>query len=166
MHVHPNPDSYLKTYFCPFYYKIPSNSFQWGADTVFRALACCDLPLPGKAIKVFFFSFPQNSVSAFQFDTSRQRLNFSNKHSKWCDRVSKTAFVWRRVCALHTNYNSIMPLTCSSTAVSCSWKQTTKLRSLPHKPACLEHSFMRGEKIFQLRILCTQNIKLISLEYM
>ena len=37
--------------------------------TVFEALACCDPPLPGKAIKLFFFSFAQNSVSAFLFGT-------------------------------------------------------------------------------------------------
>ena len=33
---------------------------EWG--TVFRALACCDPPLPGKAIKLFFF-FPYSKPS-------------------------------------------------------------------------------------------------------
>ena len=30
MHVYPNPDSYLKTCFSPFYYKTPHSSFQGG----------------------------------------------------------------------------------------------------------------------------------------
>lgn len=47
-----------------------------GEGTVFKALTCCDPPLPGKAIKLFFFpSFTPNSVSAFQFGTGRQRRN-------------------------------------------------------------------------------------------
>ena len=57
MHACPNPDSYLQTCFSPFYYKIPRNSFGGGA--VFKALACCDPPLLGKAIKLFFSPLPQ-----------------------------------------------------------------------------------------------------------
>ena len=40
--------------------------------TAIKALACCGPHLPGKAIKVIFFSFTQNSVSVFQFSISRQ----------------------------------------------------------------------------------------------
>ena len=35
-------------------------------------------PLPGKAIKLFLFSFTQNSVSAFLFGTGAQRPSFSS----------------------------------------------------------------------------------------
>ena len=44
---------------------------------IFRTLACCDHPLPGKAIKVF--SSPL--VSAFLFSTGGQRLSFG--HTCW-----------------------------------------------------------------------------------
>ena len=52
--------------------------------TLFRALAYCDPPLPGKAIKLFF-SFTQNSVSTFLFGTSRQRPSCGNitKNQLW-----------------------------------------------------------------------------------
>jgi len=65
MHVCPNPESYLKICFSPFYYQIPFNSFQDGGRgtyTVFRALARCDAALPGKAIKLFFSPLP-NTLS-------------------------------------------------------------------------------------------------------
>ena len=71
-------DSYLKICLPSFYYKT-SNSFQWHWEgTVFRVLACCDPPLPGKAIKLFFFSFTQNSVSEFLLGNGGQRPIFSN----------------------------------------------------------------------------------------
>ena len=59
MRVCPNPNSYLKTCFSPFYYKLVRNSFGWWGATFFRALACCDPPLPGKATKLFLFHLPK-----------------------------------------------------------------------------------------------------------
>ena len=72
-------DPSLGPYFLLSNYKtIPQSSPTWGR--VIKTLACCDPPLPGKEIKLFFFSFTQNSVSAFQFSTRRQRLNSGNSY--------------------------------------------------------------------------------------
>ena len=76
MHVCPNPDSYLKTCFSLLLLNILQFLLRGG--TVFRALACGDHPLPGKAIKLFFFFFSPKSASAFQFGTGRQKPNFDN----------------------------------------------------------------------------------------
>ena len=54
--------------------------------TVFRALACCDLPLPGKAIKLFLCPPPHTPVSTFLFGTSGQRRSFSNSDGDGCGR--------------------------------------------------------------------------------
>ena len=76
MHICPNPDSYLKTSFSPFYYKTPRNSFQRAGGTDFKAFACCDPPLPGKAIKLYFFLlYPKLCLCV---SIQPQRLNSSN----------------------------------------------------------------------------------------
>ena len=49
-----NRDSYPETCFSPFNYKTSLSPSQRGG-TDFKALACLDPPLPGKAIKLFFF---------------------------------------------------------------------------------------------------------------
>ena len=49
-----------------------------GRSTVLRALACCDPPLPGKAIKVFFSLLPSTLSFHFYLATSRQRPNPGN----------------------------------------------------------------------------------------
>lgn len=73
MYLCPNLDSYLKTCFSSFTIKLVA-VFPWGRG---QSLAYCDPPLPGKAIKLFFPPLPL--YSAFQFCTSRQKPNFSNK---------------------------------------------------------------------------------------
>ena len=58
------PDPYLWPCFpLPNYKTIFSSLPKEG--TAFRALACCDPPLPGKAVELFFPSFGPNSVSPF-----------------------------------------------------------------------------------------------------
>ena len=97
MHICPNPDSYLKTYFSPFFYYKNSSQFFLKGGTVFRALACYDPLLPGKAIKLFLFSFTQNFASAFQFGTSRQRPNSGNRLTRvWWPQCRKLP--WKQSC--------------------------------------------------------------------
>ena len=63
------PDPYLQPYFSlpKLWNHLPISP--GGRGTVFKTLACCDPPLCGKAIKLFFSSFTQNSVSTFLFCT-------------------------------------------------------------------------------------------------
>ena len=64
-----------ETCFSPFNYKTSCDTSQEGG-TVFKELACCDPPSPGKTIKLFFFSFTGNflCVSIRHWQTEGQIL--------------------------------------------------------------------------------------------
>ena len=127
MHARPHPDSYLKTCFSPFYDKTPCNSK--GRCIFFKALACWDPPLPGKAIKLFFSPLLQtlslhfNSAPKTEAKFWQQRhclclrgtsslvekIHFQPSKSLWSDRRTRPLFIrstnihW----ALHTQYISV-----------------------------------------------------------
>ena len=79
MHVCPNPDSYLKTCFFFFVFFLPKlpTILPKGGHSL-QGISLLWPPLPGKALKVIFFSFIQNSVTTFLFGTRWKRLSFDN----------------------------------------------------------------------------------------
>ena len=62
----------------PEHYKTPHNPLQGGTHSS-EGISPLWPPLPGKAIKLFYFT--QNSVSTFLFGTGEQKPSFGNKQT-------------------------------------------------------------------------------------
>ena len=94
------PDPYLWPYFSLSNYKTTFLFLLRGGTLAFKALACCNPPFPGKAIKLFFLLHPKLCLW-FLFSTGEQRLSSSSTATTcehqgspapflqgWCDRGS------------------------------------------------------------------------------
>ena len=46
-------------------------------STVFRALACCDTPLPGRAIKLFFFSPSPKQTKGYDLKKKKKKMKYN-----------------------------------------------------------------------------------------
>ena len=115
----PNADSYLKPCFLLLDHKTPCNSSPM-EGTVLSLLWPL---LPGEAIKAIFFSFTQNSVSAFLFGSGGQRSSFSS-----------SVCVCARACVLMNTLSHAQGLNHISNCFNLSWALVKSQHSSARSP--------------------------------
>ena len=92
------------------HYKIP-HQIPLGWDTVFEGSILLCPPMPGKAIKLFFYTSPKTSISEIWLGTSAQRLRVWHENYSDCCFHSSVHYGNYDLLAFVAEYHHLAPVT-------------------------------------------------------